>query len=266
MVKNIFELHNSYECIKRIRKYLYVENKAVDLYETDIDYYYNQSRTLNKPVVIYLAQIVSNGQEEAIKSYIGKLEHNLKSVGDNSQLMLLYALSIFLVELNKKARQRGVTKEKLEQIDQDYNEYYKEITQQKKLGDAMRSLERMMIQFAREIKADSSASNNGLIQKALQYIEEKFCEPELRIAEVADYVGLSQNYFSTIFKEETGVSFTDYLIQRRMKEAQNLLVHSDYRSSEISARVGYDNPTYFSTLFKKYTGVTVSTYRKTICS
>ena len=76
--------------------------------------------------------------------------------------------------------------------------------------------------------------------------------------------GLSPNYFSSVFTEVTGESFTDYLIGRRMKEAQLLLTNSDYKIQEIGYMSGYDNPAYFSAAFKKYTGVSVSQYKKMI--
>ena len=77
-------------------------------------------------------------------------------------------------------------------------------------------------------------------------------------------VGLSQSYFSAVFTEVTGESFTDYLIERRMKEAQLLLMNSDYKIQEIGYKAGYDNPAYFSAAFKKFTGVSVSRYKDMI--
>ena len=62
---------------------------------------------------------------------------------------------------------------------------------------------------------------------------------------------VSTSYFSKIFKQETGGTFINYLISRRMEEAKKLLLQTDYKSQTIGAMVGYPEPNYFSYVFKK---------------
>ena len=67
-----------------------------------------------------------------------------------------------------------------------------------------------------------------------------------------------------IFKRETGVSFTDYLIRLRIRKSQELMQNTDLKIYEISARVGYDTAAYYSTAFRKETGVSPTEYKKSI--
>ena len=67
-----------------------------------------------------------------------------------------------------------------------------------------------------------------------------------------------------MFAKYVGESFSDYLIHKRMREAQILLTSTELRNYEIAERVGYDNAAYFSVAFKRFTGMSVSAYRKKI--
>lgn len=68
----------------------------------------------------------------------------------------------------------------------------------------------------------------------------------------AEMCNMSESYFSHLFKKELGMSFVEYVNQRRIQKAADLLVHTSLRIGEIAQQVGLDNPNYFSTLFRKY--------------
>ena len=73
------------------------------------------------------------------------------------------------------------------------------------------------------------------------------------LEDAAREVGLHPTYFSKLFKEEMGISFTDYLSKVRV-EAAKLLMRSDYSLAEISQMVGFNDQSYFTKVFKKHTG------------
>lgn len=108
-----------------------------------------------------------------------------------------------------------------------------------------------------------NAGSSWEVKKALSYIDEKFAE-NLGLATVADYVGLSPNYLSQMFKRSTGKTFLEHLTHCRLKEAKKLLKQPGLNIAEVSFRVGYDNQRYFSQVFIKQEGMTPSEYRKKI--
>ena len=112
--------------------------------------------------------------------------------------------------------------------------------------------------------AMASGNTEGLMAKARGYVEEHYREAGLRLRDVANHVGLSTNYFSSMFAKNMGQGFADYLIERRMREALILLGSTDKKNYEVAQLVGYDNPAYFSTAFKKYTGFSISDYRRSL--
>ncbi|OAS23559.1 response regulator transcription factor [Paenibacillus oryzisoli] len=87
---------------------------------------------------------------------------------------------------------------------------------------------------------------------------------DLQLAEVANRVSMNYSYFSKLFKERTGLTFTAYLTKFRMEEAQKLLKDPTLRINEISEKVGYGNLYHFSRAFKNYFGVSPKEHRKTM--
>lgn len=74
-------------------------------------------------------------------------------------------------------------------------------------------------------------------------------------------VGFSPNHFSTVFSQETGQTFVEYLTAVRIEAAKQLLTCGNSRMSDIAFDVGYQDLHYFSYLFKKHVGVSPREYR-----
>ena len=100
------------------------------------------------------------------------------------------------------------------------------------------------------------------ISRARAYLSQHYADPNLMLQDVAGEVHLSQSHFSTVFAQETGLTFTQYLTALRIGKARELLEATEMRSSQIAQEVGYNDAHYFSYLFKKTTGMTPSDYRR----
>ncbi len=79
--------------------------------------------------------------------------------------------------------------------------------------------------------------------------------------EAALVVNLSAGYLSALFKKETGINFSDYVLKVKMEKAKELLVRPEYKTYEISERLGYENPKNFSRAFKAYWGISPRDFR-----
>lgn len=104
-------------------------------------------------------------------------------------------------------------------------------------------------------------SGREIIEKALEYIAANYTE-NLTLQSAADYVHLSKNYFSLLFKRQTGLNFIDYLIELRIREAKRLLGQNDARIGEVAKAAGFNDVKYFSRIFKKVVGITPMEYRE----
>lgn len=106
-----------------------------------------------------------------------------------------------------------------------------------------------------------SRSTQSFVFKAQEYVRENYADAELSLDRVCSALNVSNSYFSTIFKKETGKSFIGYLTDYRMEQASRLLLETNEKNYVIANRVGYADPNYFSYVFKRQFGVSPSKYR-----
>ena len=115
---------------------------------------------------------------------------------------------------------------------------------------------------ALELRDEAAQRQNGdIVQDALRYIDENYADGNISLNSVAQAINISANYLSAMFSQKMGVSFVEYLTQKRMARARQLLRQTGKRSGEIAAEVGYRDPRYFSFVFKKTQGCTPKAYR-----
>ncbi|WP_077613152.1 response regulator transcription factor [Clostridium sp. Marseille-P2415] len=100
-----------------------------------------------------------------------------------------------------------------------------------------------------------------VLEKARDYIASHYKDEDISLNVVASSVNISPNHFSTIFSQEMGITFVEYLTKVRMEAAKELLLKTDLRTSEIGYQVGYKDPHYFSYIFKKTHGITPKAFR-----
>jgi two-component system response regulator YesN len=101
----------------------------------------------------------------------------------------------------------------------------------------------------------------SMIQDAKEYIHANYNDEGMSLNQVAAYVNVSPNHFSTVFRQETGENFIEYLTSVRLEHAKEMLRTTSRKTSEIGYEVGYKDPHYFSSLFKKVEGMTPKEYR-----
>lgn len=113
--------------------------------------------------------------------------------------------------------------------------------------------------ITRKIQTEKSEKGNHIIDRAKKYIKEHFRE-EITLEELSKSLNISPQYFSRLFKEETGYNFIEYLTFIRIEHSKQLMHSTDMTIKEICFSVGYGDPNYFSRLFKKNTGLSPTTY------
>ncbi len=112
---------------------------------------------------------------------------------------------------------------------------------------------------------DEEAKKQGsrLVESAVSYIDAHYTDENISLNSAAQAINISTNYLSALFSQTMGLSFVEYLTQKRMTRAKQLLRQSKKRTSEIAVEIGYKDPHYFSFVFKKTQGCTPREFRNT---
>ncbi|MDO4492802.1 MAG: AraC family transcriptional regulator [Clostridia bacterium] len=113
------------------------------------------------------------------------------------------------------------------------------------------------------LQAEASADKKGnrYVEDAMEYIREHYGERDLGVQDVADHLGITANYFSTLFHETTGDSFVNRLNGVRVEQAARLLKETKLPIGDIGFRCGFNTVQHFNRTFKKVTGMPPGKYR-----
>lgn len=118
--------------------------------------------------------------------------------------------------------------------------------------------------ISEKLKCARNSSARRLIVEAQNIVQERYMEADISLDEVCAVLGVSNSYFSSVFKKEAGKSFISYLTDYRMDIAAEMILNTDEKSYTIAEKVGYLDANYFSYVFKKKFGVSPSKYRASV--
>ncbi len=101
-----------------------------------------------------------------------------------------------------------------------------------------------------------------LLENTLSYITQNI-HRDIKISELAEKQNISPRYLNKLFQQELSVSPKEYILNLKMRAAEDLLLHTDMKLYTIALSLGFENQYYFSRIFKKYFGKSPSSFRPT---
>ncbi len=253
IVYGLDKLHVSTHNCLAVEKLHFIKGANTDLIFKEVESYINRTRlsTANEPFPdTQLVELITDGNKPGITEELEKLKTWLYAKGSDSYLYMTFSLGSFYSKLMQELGDTGID---LQEIFQDPISEFQKIAFGTTLESTMENLRQILFKICDGLSLNKNRYKK-LITQSLGYIQNNYSSSSLSIEEVAHFVSLSTSYFSTVFKNEAGVNFTDYLIRIRMEKAKLLLKKTDLKMYEIASRVGYDNPAYFSVAFKRYYG------------
>lgn len=116
-----------------------------------------------------------------------------------------------------------------------------------------------------DIRRDSIGNTkaDAMVKMVKKYIKNNAGD-KLTLGLVAEKMGISQGYLSSIFKKQTGRNFSDYVSEVKIEKSKEYIATHQYMIYEVSDILGFDNAYYFSKVFKKVTGMTPREYEKSL--
>lgn len=109
--------------------------------------------------------------------------------------------------------------------------------------------------------SDTVFPSQGIVQKAVEYIKNHVHE-DIRIDSICEAIHVSKYYFCKKFKQATGLTVMNYILNIRIFSAKHMLENTDLSISEISEKCGFSSHSYFCQVFKKAYGMTPRQYQK----
>ncbi|MFB5676468.1 helix-turn-helix transcriptional regulator [Paenibacillus terreus] len=128
------------------------------------------------------------------------------------------------------------------------------------VGEVIRYTNEALCDFTDKVRSVREKRYSRPISVCLNYIYNHIYE-DIGLNRLAEEAGLHPSYLSSLFREETGLSITEYVQRAKIEEAKKLLTLTDYSLADVCSRLRFNDQSYFTKVFKKYAGVTPRVFR-----
>lgn len=200
-----------------------------------------------------LAQLQNEQYGEAVDGIEAGMRY-LKEQAAYSRAEIIVRVTSLILEIQKIAKERAGAIEWQDGV----VDWIQRMPEMKSLDECASILHKLVQSFAEA--ALSRRTLHRTVQATLDLIKAKY-GTNLTLEYAAKETYVSNTYLSSLFKQEMGVGFLDYLHQYRVERAKELL-REHYKVYAVAKLVGYQEERHFSTTFKKWTGLTPSQYQK----
>ena len=189
---------------------------------------------------------------EAAEQYLSRLSSPEKSMQQHQVAVMELVSALYRFSANHNIS--------MEDFCSDIGRLYSRLMEMEpeRLGQWLKNIS---LFFQDKIACARDQSTSSFIVQAKEYVKNHYDDEDLSLDSVCQELGVSNSYFSTIFKKEEGTSFIGYLTDYRMEKASRMLIETNEKSYIIAKQVGYADANYFSYVFKRRFGVSPSKYR-----
>ena len=254
-VKKPEELIQSHDMAEQTLQYRYLlgGNLLIDMEEQHPVQEINLDESLED-----LKEFMKTGQKEQVDQTLAMIEEAIRQALMEKSRACMYLQQVIRTMDNAC---EDVSAD-MDRIREDRDELLRQVTDQKSFEDACKVVQKHTDRIFEILSEMNTSSSERQARLAIDYIQKNYMDPDLSLNSICSYLNISTSYFSTIFKDETGETFTEVLIRTRMEKARELLEKTTMKNYEIAEKVGFSDPHYFGISFKKMTGCTPTEYAR----
>jgi len=144
------------------------------------------------------------------------------------------------------------------------NDVYEALANLIKKLEQQATLSEMLKNVQLEPNEPVEIDSTGYKKNIEAIIEANLLNEDFALSVLADELGLSMSYLSTLFKKIYGIPFQDYILNERLEKSKILLLSTSLKNYEIAEKVGITDPNYFSTLFRKKFGASPNQFKRKV--
>lgn len=209
-------------------------------------------RSLYEPPL--LSHLLETRQWKALKEKLAAVFHELEAKWDESEEYAQEAFLLIAAVLQKALHVKG---QGLGEGNSPGMDVARILSSRERFSQWVdETLRRVIAAYGEE----GTPHNHNLVQTAIHYIEQHL-NTDLSLTQISEKVGLHPSYLSKIFKDETGVTVSEYITKSRMERAVDYIRTTDMKVYEVAEQVGYATPHYFIKIFIRHFGMTPQEYR-----
>lgn len=272
---NILLLFNLFQEKILTRDDIIYENCVEQIQDSEIMEDYSmlifQRQELEEPHNPYDQEIreltsIELGDMEMFKKSIREDYSGKVGMLSKNELRNVKNIGVVVITLASRAAMRGgVMPEIAYSMSDVFIQKIEEMTDVVAIYTAIRQFEMEYIKLVEEVRKQnekkSKVKQSIWIEACKEYIF-KHLHEKIRVQEIADSLHLNSSYLSELFKQQEGVTLTDFILNEKVKLTKNLLTYSPYSYIEIATYLGFSSQSHLGKVFKKYTGMTLRKYRE----
>ena len=229
-----------------------MNRQAADLQEIAIKEYHEQIDTRDKIFKLNLGNRIYDLIYAAEKEALGSLFDKIRSYAGKSSWYTEAEMMQFFFEIQTPVARVWDEMEQTNKCGKEILSYQPDKTMIE-LVDALEEASLYLCDNVNRKRNDSSKKTCRY--DMVQFVEEHYADKDMCVTYAASHMGLSDKYFATLFKAQTGKSFGLYVEARRMKQVEKYLLETDMSMAKIAENVGYNTLDAFYKSFRKVYGM-----------
>ncbi|NSW89466.1 MAG: helix-turn-helix domain-containing protein [Firmicutes bacterium] len=252
---NIFNLRNLFERSEALLNYSFIYNYGNVFIQDIIDNLEKDSKIFDFSLLDNIATLLKSCKISAAKEEVVKIFTLIRTENytyDHVQSIIIQLIGLFCKIIKEQDIDAHI----------DRNSIFSSFNEITSLDECQQWILQLIDVYEESVSIRNSSIDTEFINKIVTFISGNI-ESQLTLNSVAKEFKISPNYLSKIFKVGTGVNFSEFLIQKKLHKAKELLL-ADRKTTvdDIAKRLGYFNTTYFISLFKENFGITPAKFRK----
>lgn len=252
MESNINSIPKLFVQAKTAHEKNFFDNNKITIYTENIN---NNFKIDCNVSLQQLKEYLISDDETELVNYINSIFDNLKKIKKIN--LVKNTLGDFMSYGKILAEQLNLSDFTSKKIDR-FN--YSNINKFKKFDHMRQYVLDLYSEILHSKKHNNIHNYSYAVYKSIEFIKKNY-KYNISLSDISEHAEISKSYLSVLFKQETGINFSTYLIQYRIEKAKKLLLETNYKMYEIAEMVGFLNPYYFSKVFKDITGYTCKQYK-----